>query len=183
MMTPVVIALPDALKAFLDAEVVRTGCAGPGAYVAALLEAARAKGIAARLEPLVLAGLEGEALPLARAFDDGSSDAPNLGFVSAAARDDVQAACGRLLARGLPAIAERFHRAVGGAIDAAAALAGSGEACTFAVPALAGLRSWPVKGFSEQRLYGLRQDRGLFELRVLHDRRDIAPDPRTTQAH
>ncbi len=41
-------------------------------------------------------------------------------------------------------------------------------------PHLAGLRSWPVKGFDEFRIYYLARPELLTIVRVLHGRRDIA---------
>jgi toxin ParE1/3/4 len=40
-------------------------------------------------------------------------------------------------------------------------------------PQLGGLRTWPVKGFDEFRIYYLLQSDLLIVVRVLHDKRDI----------
>lgn len=40
---------------------------------------------------------------------------------------------------------------------------------------LAGLRSWPVKGFSEIRVYYLASNEEVCVVRVLHGKRDIHP--------
>jgi len=40
-------------------------------------------------------------------------------------------------------------------------------------PILSGLRSWPVKGFEDIRIYYLIQDEEIRIVRVLHGRRDI----------
>ncbi len=40
---------------------------------------------------------------------------------------------------------------------------------------LAGLRSWPVKGFPAIRIYYLRSGQALRIVRVLHGKRDIDP--------
>ena len=42
-------------------------------------------------------------------------------------------------------------------------------------PALAGLRTWPVKGFEDIRIYYLVQREILKVVRILHGRRDIKP--------
>jgi hypothetical protein len=41
-------------------------------------------------------------------------------------------------------------------------------------PALRGLRSWPVKGFDEFRIYYLLRQDMFAVIRVLHGKRDIA---------
>lgn len=41
-------------------------------------------------------------------------------------------------------------------------------------PALAGLRSWPVKGFPAIRIYYLRSEKQIRIVRVIHGRRDFA---------
>jgi hypothetical protein len=41
-------------------------------------------------------------------------------------------------------------------------------------PRLAGLRTWPVKGFDEFRVYYLVQSELLIVVRIPHDKRDVA---------
>ena len=42
-------------------------------------------------------------------------------------------------------------------------------------PQLAGLRTWPLKGFDEFRIYYLAGPDQVIILRVLHDKRDLNP--------
>jgi plasmid stabilization system protein ParE len=48
----------------------------------------------------------------------------------------------------------------------------SGAPRATANPRLSGLRTWPVKGFDQFRIYYLAQPDQLIIVRVLHDRRD-----------
>ena len=74
--------------------------------------------------------------------------------------------------QGLPEIARRFHGAVLSAIDALAAMPEAGAPKFFASPRLAGLRSWPVDGFGEFRVYYLVHPELLAILNILHGKRD-----------
>lgn len=51
-------------------------------------------------------------------------------------------------------------------------------------PILAGLRSWPIRGFGEHNVYYLVQPERLTIVRVLHDKRDIGSilDEQTVQS-
>jgi plasmid stabilization system protein ParE len=187
MMVPIVVALPDDLKAFLDAEVAAKGHASAGAYLCALLEDARTKAVSARLETLLLEGLAGELLPLGAVLQDrpdvtpgSQSEPPNhqaVGqtvFVRQGAKCDILHEYDRYVAQGMPAIARRFLNALARAADAALATPNAGAACQVGATELAGVRNWPMKGFSEHRLYADQQADRLTILRVLHDKRHIA---------
>lgn len=51
---------------------------------------------------------------------------------------------------------------------------GIGSPRKFKNPSLAGLRSWPVPGFEEIRIYYLRPMAGVIRIvRILHGRRDL----------
>jgi toxin ParE1/3/4 len=50
---------------------------------------------------------------------------------------------------------------------------GIGAAKTLRHPALQGLRSWPVQGFEDIRIYYVVQGEILKVVRVLHGKRDI----------
>jgi plasmid stabilization system protein ParE len=72
-------------------------------------------------------------------------------------------------------VAERFLDAVQSAIAQGCRQPGIGTPKRMSNPKLAGLRSWPVKGFSEMRIYYLETAAALRIVRVLHGRRDINP--------
>ena len=76
--------------------------------------------------------------------------------------------------QGLLPVGARFHAAVMAAIAALVAMPRAGAPQPTANPLLAGLRSWPVRGFREVRVYYLVQPDRLLVLRVLHARRDLA---------
>ena len=51
----------------------------------------------------------------------------------------------------------------------------AGSSKDFGNPALKGLRSWPVPGFEEIRIYYLRPDENTIRIvRILHGKRDLA---------
>ena len=94
-------------------------------------------------------------------------------FIQAAAEEDILHQIEWYAEQGVPAVAWRFQASVLEAIDA---LSGSPEAGTLKFinnPQLAGLRSWPVKGFPAFRVYYLVQPEVLIVVRVLHGKRDI----------
>ncbi len=72
-------------------------------------------------------------------------------------------------------LAARFVEAVQAAIARVCRQPGVGAFKTLRNPKLAGLRSCPVKGFSEIRVYYLVSEKVLRVIRVLHGRRDINP--------
>ncbi len=72
-------------------------------------------------------------------------------------------------------VAERFLQAVQSSIAQVCRHPGIGAPKALRNPKLAGLRSWPVKGFSEIRVYYLVSEGVLRVVRVLHGKRDINP--------
>ena len=77
-----------------------------------------------------------------------------------------------LLADALEA-ATRFLDAVDESISQLCRMPESGAPKRLKNPLLAGLRSWPVKGFEQVRIYYIVEDKVLRVVRVLHGRRDI----------
>lgn len=71
--------------------------------------------------------------------------------------------------------AERFLPAVQGALVRVQEQPGIGAPCSFDHPRLAALRSWPVPGFEEVRIYYLQSEPSVIRvIRVLHGKRDLA---------
>ena len=71
--------------------------------------------------------------------------------------------------------ANRFVAAVQAAISQVSREPGIGAPKNLRNAKLAGLRSWPIKGFSEVRVYYLVSKDAVRVVRVLHGRRDIYP--------
>jgi len=72
-------------------------------------------------------------------------------------------------------LALRFFSAVEEAIQFLYRHPDAGSPKEFANPRLKGLRSWPVPGFENIRLYYLRPDENTLRIvRVLHGKRDLA---------
>jgi toxin ParE1/3/4 len=94
-------------------------------------------------------------------------------YLREAAEADILRQVEWYAAQGVPEVARRFHAAVLAAIAALLRLPEAGAPVALANPRLAGLRSWPVKGFAAFRLYYVVQDERLSVMRVLHGRRDI----------
>lgn len=70
--------------------------------------------------------------------------------------------------------AERFPAAVESAVQRIASQPGIGSPRLFGNSRLQGLRSWPVPGFEDIRIYYLQpQPRLVRVLRVLHGKRDL----------
>lgn len=173
MIGPVVVAVPEELEAFLAAAVAAGGHASPAAYFCALLRQARDRAAADRLESLLLDGLASGSLAVAEAFpDEAQLTAAAAGaWVQQAAMIDVASHHDRYMAQAVPAIAQRFRTAAARAVVAALTQPDAGVPCAAIAPTLAGLRSWPMKGFAEHRVYALLRDGRPVVLRVLHDRR------------
>ena len=79
-----------------------------------------------------------------------------------------------IAARNLDA-AMRFLRAAEEDFAKLAAMPGMGPACDFAIPNLAGLRSYPITGFRNYLTYYLPGRGGITVIRVLHGARDVGP--------
>jgi toxin ParE1/3/4 len=75
--------------------------------------------------------------------------------------------------QGLSIIADRFSAAVAAAIDAALQTPKAGAPKHVGNPALAGLHTWPVRGFGDFRIYYLLRQNTFVVVRVLHGKRDI----------
>jgi toxin ParE1/3/4 len=70
-------------------------------------------------------------------------------------------------------IGNRFMNAVQSSISRLLPMPLAGSPKYFGHPALEGLRTWPVKGFDDFRIYYLIQGDHLVVLRILHGRRDV----------
>lgn len=70
-------------------------------------------------------------------------------------------------------VAARFLEAAQESIRQLCVRPGMGSPRAFANPALDGLRSWPVQGFSAIRIYYVVAGKTLRVVRVLHGKRDI----------
>ena len=93
-------------------------------------------------------------------------------FIQEAAERDILHQIEWYAEKGVPAIGLRFSDAVAESLRAVIAIPLGGAPKATANPRLAGLRTWPVKGFDEFRIYYLVQPDLLTVVRVLHDKRD-----------
>jgi toxin ParE1/3/4 len=93
-------------------------------------------------------------------------------FIQSAAEEDILRQFEWYAERGLYDIARRFRAAVSEAIKALTAMPAAGSPRHLENPRLAGLRSWPVKGFAEFQVYYLAQPELLTIIRILHSKRD-----------
>jgi plasmid stabilization system protein ParE len=89
-------------------------------------------------------------------------------FIQESAERDILRQVEWYAEKGVPAIGLRFSDAVAESIKAVIAMPLSGAPKPTSNPRLAGLRTWPVKGFDEFRV----QPELLMVVRVLHDKRD-----------
>jgi plasmid stabilization system protein ParE len=92
-------------------------------------------------------------------------------FVQESAEQDILHQVEWYAKQGLPDVARRFQVSALQAIDALVAMPEAGA--PLRNPRLDGLRSWPVKGFDEFRVYYLADPEILTVVRVLHGKRDI----------
>jgi toxin ParE1/3/4 len=92
--------------------------------------------------------------------------------IQEAAEQDILHQVAWYTEQGDPDVARRFGVAAGASIAAVIAMPESGAPRPTANPRLAGLRTWPVKGFDQFRIYYLVQPGQLIIVRILHDRRD-----------
>ena len=91
-----------------------------------------------------------------------------------AARDDIiRQFRYYLVTENAPDAAFRFLDAVDDSIEQLLPLPHAGVPRYSKNPALEGLRSWPVKGFEDIRIYYLLLPNVLRVVRVLHGRRDV----------
>ena len=93
--------------------------------------------------------------------------------IQVSAQEDIVSQFEWYAEQGLADIARRFRVATFDAIDALIAMPGAGTPRPSGNPRLAGLRSWPIKGFDELNVYYLVGAAALTVVRVLHDKRDI----------
>ena len=93
-------------------------------------------------------------------------------FIQEAAERDILHQIEWYAEKGVPAIAVRFSDAVAESIKAVIAMPLSGAPKPISDSRLACLRTWPVKGFDEFRIYYVVQPKLLTVVRVLHDKRD-----------
>ena len=80
----------------------------------------------------------------------------------------------RYLGQGSRDVAQRFRSSVERSIALALSRPKAGAPRSVRNPALHDLRSWPVKGFDEFRIYYLLRHDTLTVVRVLHSKRDVA---------
>ena len=93
-------------------------------------------------------------------------------FIQEAAEQDILHQVTWYTEQGVPDVARRFGAAAGASIAAVMAMPESGAPRATANPRLSGLRTWPIKGFDQFRIYYLAQPDQLIIVRILHDRRD-----------
>jgi toxin ParE1/3/4 len=93
-------------------------------------------------------------------------------LIQQAAEHDILSQIEWYASQGAPGTASRFSSAVMQAIEALVRMPNAGAPKATANPQLAGLRTWPVKGFEEQRIYYLVTDALLTILRILHGKRN-----------
>ena len=94
-------------------------------------------------------------------------------FIQQSAEQDILRQVEWYADKGLADIARRFHAAILVAIDALQAMPDAGPPKPSANPELAGLRTWPIKGFDDFRVYYLARPDLLTIVRILHGRRDL----------
>jgi len=75
--------------------------------------------------------------------------------------------------QGLPDVAKRFRSSVELSIELALSRPKAGAPKPVRNPVLRDLRSWPVKGFDEFRIYYLLRQDMFTVVRILHGKRDI----------
>lgn len=94
-------------------------------------------------------------------------------FLRPAAKDDILRQYRYYLLEDAFDAASRFLEAVHGSIDDLCRMPEIGAPRSSRNPLLDGLRSWPVKGFEDIRIYYVIRTDVLRIVRVLHGRRDI----------
>ena len=91
-----------------------------------------------------------------------------------AARDDILCQFRYyLVEQDTPKVAERFLSAVRRTMEQIIRTPQGGAPKRLSREALQGLRSWPVKGFEDLRVYYLAHEGWVQVVRVLHGKRDI----------
>jgi plasmid stabilization system protein ParE len=97
-------------------------------------------------------------------------------YLRTAAREDIlRQFIYYLVEKDVALVAQRFLDAVESTIESLCRMPEMGAPKFFDNPKLAGLRSWPVSGFSAIRIHYLYARDELRIVRVLHGKRDIGP--------
>ena len=94
-------------------------------------------------------------------------------FIQSAAENDILIQFEWYAKKGLFDIARRFRAAVNEAVDAVITTPAAGAPRHIDNPRLTGLRTWPVNGFDEFKVYCLASSEWLTVVRILQGRRDI----------
>jgi len=94
-------------------------------------------------------------------------------IVLPAARRDILRQIGYFIDIGEERVADRFLAAARAAIEHVAQTPHAGAPRPMKNSRLAGLRTWPVDGFDDMKIYYLVAANELTVLRILHGRRDI----------
>jgi len=94
-------------------------------------------------------------------------------IIQASAEEDMLRQYDWYEEQGLSTVADRFSAAVAAAIGAALKRPKAGAPKPVNNPALAGLRTWPVRGFDEFRVYYVLRQDVFTVVRVLHGKRDV----------
>jgi toxin ParE1/3/4 len=94
-------------------------------------------------------------------------------FIQEVAREDVLEQVGWYSDKQLYDIADRFKFASSGAISAVMQTPDAGAPKAVSNPQLVGLRTWPLRGFDDFRVYYLLRSDLLIVVRILHGKRDI----------
>ncbi len=93
-------------------------------------------------------------------------------FIQESAEQDILQQVEWYAEQGLFDIAQRFSTASVAAIEALMAMPDAGAPRAIANPHLTGLRTWPVKGFGDFRIYYLVRPDLLTVVRILHSKQD-----------
>ena len=94
-------------------------------------------------------------------------------FVKESARVDVVNQYRWYLEQGVPDVAERFAVAFDTCIDFIMQFPGAGASKRLENIQANGLRSWPIDGFPQLKMYYIMREDVLTIVRVLHSKRDV----------
>ncbi|PZM13809.1 type II toxin-antitoxin system RelE/ParE family toxin [Rhizobium tubonense] len=93
--------------------------------------------------------------------------------IQPAARADVLKQMQHYSEVGREDVAERFFNGIRQSIDEMMLSPNAGSPRQFDSAVLAGMRSWPIKGFDAVRIYYLANQDVVTIVRILHGRRDV----------
>jgi len=97
-------------------------------------------------------------------------------YIRSTAREDIlRQYFYYLVEKDAAAAAGRFLEGVQSSIELLCWMPGAGAPKVLRNPSLAGLRSWPVRGFAAIRIYYIQSEDELRIVRILHGKRDINP--------